>query len=475
MVTPFSVIKNYYDSDASAFCSNMSDMSHIGQQAVHRLVAYLKVKSIWTKLKYAIICPDTMDETQALRDLKNNVVYGSGILYANENCVTNTPMGYSFQNETSLGNSIDSGRTLSAMGVSTTSCCIIWGEKRDFADANTYSWGSNNSATQRMYARIKSGSISQITAFRDSSSLYVTNTDARGLYVVNKNALNYYELVKDGSLIQVITDTQAATLPTPTVTIGSYNGGSYCPGVRDFWAVFDGLTIAERDFAITAFNQYRIDMNRFGNYTKSIVLDGNSLTIKGADRMLRKSLYNLGLNNYNSHCIGIAGQTTADMNTRYSTYAASKYDSSLSKNIYIALEIGNDLYKAFITVAQAKTNMINLIASAKATGFTAVCMVPSARTYVGTTSGRSETQFNLDMDTMVQWVRAGSSGADYIVDLTNVNLWLDRSSYASDALYNTAIAGIVGNTSYFIDGTHMTASGYDIRGTDLANKLRTIL
>jgi len=76
---------------------------------------------------------------------------------------------------------------------------------------------------------------------------------------------------------------------------------------------------------------------------------------------------------------------------------------------------------------------------------------------------------------MVQWVRAGSSGADYFIDVTSPLLWVDRSAYGSDAAYNTAIAGLVANAAYFPDGVHLSEAGYDLRGVDMAAALATIL
>lgn len=478
VLSPFSIknLENYvWDDDALAYISNISDMRQQGKVAVNNLVLAHKNNNLWTKLKHAIICPDTLSETQALRELKNNTVYSSSINYGAEQVVTNTPAGYSFQVDTSLANHIDVSRTFTQMGVTTTSCAIVHCDKRDYTGATAYGYGAIQSTTQRALFLTKNLSNNfSGQMFAQSNAVSAANTDARGIYILNRNANNYLELAKDGTVLDTDTGIVASTLPTVTPFVGAYNagGGPVSPssGIKPFFAVYTGLTTGERAILNTIWSNYNTDMGRGSAYTKSIVMDGNSLTVRGAHRMFRKALYSLPMNNYNTHNIGVAGQTLDDVMTRYPTYGAPLYDATLTDNIYILLEIGNQLRTT--AVADVKTKAIDAIALAAATGYTTVIVVPDARL---NTSAKNDTDWYLEMDEMVQWVRAGNSGADYIVDVASSNLWLDRSSYGSDAAYVSAIQTLVANTTYYTDGVHKTEAGYDLRGTDLYNVLNSIL
>lgn len=484
MIIPFSFIKTPYvwDINAEAFLANMTDLSTPNKRGINQLILDLKANNLWSKLKLALISPPTISETEVFRDLKTNTIISSGkpnivTLQSANNHATGFPVGYYLKQGTTT-QFIDIGVSLATLGISVTSCCIMLGEKREHATAG-HAFGAVQTASKRAFLRNES-TITVGQMFKDSVS-ESTAHNVSGIWTFNRNAANYVEIVKDSTILKTVTTTEtASTVPDINTYFGCSNtngvAGAFTPGIKDFFAIFEGLSIAERALAVTIFDSYRTNMERPGTYTKNVVLDGNSLSVIGVGRMFRKAMLTANASNTGVYNIAVAGQGTATMLANYAANAAPLYDASLLKNVYVALEIGNDLYNAGpVSVATAKQNMIDLLAAAKATGYITVCMVPTARTYVGNSAGRSQTQFNLDLDTMVQWVRAGGSGADYIVDVTNPNLWLDRSAYASDAAYNTAIAALCANTTYFYDETHLTIVADDIRGVDLGNKLAEIL
>ena len=69
---------------------------------------------------------------------------------------------------------------------------------------------------------------------------------------------------------------------------------------------------------------------------------------------------------------------------------------------------------------------------------------------------------------MVSYAIANTGGADYVVQITNSNLWVPRSEFASDAAYNTAVATKIANATYYKDGTHLKSAGYNLVGEMVA-------
>jgi hypothetical protein len=484
MVIPFSFIKSgaSYDPDAQAIFTSVGDVPDTAKAAISQLISDHKTNNLWTKLKYGIIAIPTMTANESMRDIKTNTLLatapgtGSAGLRA-----YGYPIG--FLSRTGGADYINTGVTMASL-MTLNSSAIVSGMVINETTAQ-HDFGSLQSATQRTIFTTRNGS-NQAALQMYHGSQTVTSagiTDARGIWINNRNANNFLETVRNGTQVGTNTTIQAsAVLPTINNFIFCYNNAGTPStghrGIQDIHAYYDGLSTAERTTLNTIWTNFRTNIGR-ANPTRQIVLDGNSLNMYQNQRMFRRCMYDLSVLNksYNNTIVwnfSVAGQTTAQMNSDYATQVAPVYDASLSKNFYIIQELGNSIYLG-ATVATAKSDMQTLIAAAKATGYTVVLMVPTARTYVGNT-GRTETQWNLAMDELVQWARVpANSGANYVCDVTDSRLWVDRSSYASDAAYNTAISSLTGNTTYYTDSTHLTDAGFDIRGVDLKNTLQPIL
>jgi lysophospholipase L1-like esterase len=204
-----------------------------------------------------------------------------------------------------------------------------------------------------------------------------------------------------------------------------------------------------------------------GNYYKqtlSLILDSNNLwTVRN---------------------VGNGGDTMTQITAQYATQVLPFYNPSLNVN-YLTLQGGsNDIANGRTTTA-LKTDVTSYVARAKADGFlVGVCTVFHR---VGNDVAKVSDYNN--------WLRAGNSGADFIIDLaahpflsdaTNPTYFLGDGIHTNNA-GQTVIAGIfaeavqtitVASEVFTVRGRVLTANGRGISNvaltlTDLAGNTRT--
>jgi lysophospholipase L1-like esterase len=181
-----------------------------------------------------------------------------------------------------------------------------------------------------------------------------------------------------------------------------------------------------------------------------IVFDGNSLTAgqgapSGSDypAQLIALLGGLGITGIAHYNFGVGAQTTTAM----ASDAASQIDPLILggvQNILFAWEIGNDIYFNGNT-ATAETNFQNYCLDRQAAGWRVIVLTLMPRNQT-TSFGDNVSQFNTKLNNANTWLRANyTSFAEGIVDVA-------ADSRLSDYT----------NTTYFFDGTHLTAAGYGV-------------
>jgi len=98
------------------------------------------------------------------------------------------------------------------------------------------------------------------------------------------------------------------------------------------------------------------------------------------------------------------------------------------------------------------------------------------RKFTSNPGGRTETQFNNDINDYNTWVLAGSSGADVVLPV-NPNTFVAKGAM-SDAAYNAACAAIYTNATYFYDagtiGTHLTEAAYFDWGQQFVDAINSL-
>lgn len=474
------------DSDAIAYINAIGDVPTISnfRRAVDQLVISHKSNSLWTKLKWALIAPPTMGTTSALTDLVSASA-STGALQGNTKFGGTYPCGYFL--DPLYETRFKTGRTIQSTANST---------------AFTTSQLAKKDVTKPVFMRVDTGATAFLQfgefeganvaigkIFNTTTGISTANASAIGRYWINRNSSTYFELVKNNTILATVATAHTGTVPAFEVYMGAQNSSgvisAYGDGLYSHLANYDGLTTAERSIADGIWATFMSTIGRL-NPTVQIIFDGNSLSIYagtgGGDpshRYVKNTLYRLAeINKYPlalNYAIG--GQTTTEMSADFSTQITPKLNSALTKNIYIPWEITNDFTSVGGGVAStAVNNYWTLCDTARTAGFTVIAVPVIARTYVGNGAGLSETAYNLGMDEINTLIRANwSAHADYLCDITNVNLWVNRANYANDAAYNTAISNIVNNATYYLDGVHLKNTGYDIVGLTMYNTLMNIV
>jgi len=475
-----------YDVDALAYFTAITDIPATGnwRYAWNVLVCKHKLNSLWTEAHWIFPAPPSMETVKTLTNAKDATLDAQAAMAGNTKFGGTYPCGYFldpafntyFRHDLPVG----SGDNSSA---------FLWAQLALKTPAAGFAMGADNTTATEFLQLNEYGSTNLIAArvFSTATLLNPANPTPIGRYIANRNANNYFEAVKDNVILATNTLVHLGTTPNIHVPIGARNNNttiiSFGDGVYSHQCNYNGLSLANRSILDGIWAEFMTSVGRL-NPTSQIIMDGNSLTTYSGSgggnpshRMFKRCLYELAaLNKYPIALnYGIGGQATAAMIADFATQITPKLNPACTNNIYIPWEITND-FRSNGNTATAISNYWQLCDDAKAAGFTVIAVTMVARDFTGNGAGLTETQYNLGMDTINQAIRTDyASHSDYLCDITDANLWLDRSSYASDALYNTAISTIVNNGTYYLDGTHLMNAGYDIVGNNLKDVLSPIV
>jgi len=475
------------DADAIAAVDAVGDIPEEGmfREAVDSLFIGLKADSIFTKIKHLVLYPPTMSNINWLMNFKTATLPGTAAIAGN----AGVPVPYS----TGVRYSTQKN-TYAKLGVTGTtyltedSETYFWSTGADEAQQTGFSWGSSNSTTQRIAVQLRGTSTiaDKFTGYLHTSTdnqgrFRYTNTNTEGIYIITRRSNTDGETYKDGTSQLTNTGADAGSRPTYMFYDGCYNVSNvptnYTNEYRQLWGCADGLTDLEASNLYNRILEFETKLGR-KNLTKKLILDGNSLSVKSesssvnSEEMFKNCLFESYKDdrNYLAHNVAVGGKSTSELLVDYPTKVRPLYDASRT-NYIILWEITNDLFEG-ATVAQAKLNIQKYVDSAQADGFQVIVCTPILRTYSGNSGGYTETTWNLSLDTMVSYVVSNTFGADIIYECTDTNLIIRRSSYASNTLFNSAVATKRGNSTYFLsDETHLKNVGYYVYGKGLSTIL----
>ena len=466
-----------YDSNAQTYFNAVGDLEANYKNVVNTLVRDLKTYNLWTKLKFGLLSPVSLDDTKTVVDLKTGTTLSGAALKGttdtgNRNQMT-TPLPTGIYMK-QTGDYVKTGAIATNLHT-VNDTCIAHGILNNVAGATAYQYSAFQGASNSFQGNLRTAGNSAIVDNYSNSSGAGRNTlgggtitDLSGRWIINRRSATDLELYRNGSSVGTAAN-GGGGLPNIEFFLGAQNNagtpGSYGNHECIYHLQFSGLTSTERNNLETVMSSYETNLGSLRSLTRNLAWDGNSLSAYENWNTLRAALYyayNSGKKLYRARNYAVPGNTTAQRLTAYPSGAATQYSGSYSKNIYVIWEIRNDIYNG-ATTATAKSNLDTLITTAKATGYTVVVICPHLTNYVGNT-GRTETQFNLAIDEMYSYAVANAGGADYVVQITDSNLWVARSDYASDADYNTAIATKIANSTYYNDGTHLKPAVYNLVG-----------
>lgn len=469
-----------YDNDAQNYFDYFSDLPVTYKNAVNIFVTELKKYGLWQKLKYGLLCPITLDDTKTVLDLKTATILSGAKLEGQSStgnrsamCCT-TPIGFRF---IIAEDRVETGAIASAIHI-VNDMCIVHNSLFDNGTGSTNFYGANqgssntwvltprsgtNTLTQRWYSNTNNSGSNQITGI----------TSDLGDWVSSRRSLTDAEIYNNGVSIASFAN-GGGGLPNVQFFLGGQNNAGVISNERAhtclFHLQFSGLTDSEVTNLKICTDNYKSNIN-VSTITRNLIWDGNSLSVYENKNAMRAALYYSFNNNkktYKWENKAIGGQTTASMISDYATEIAPLYNATYYNNIYVMWEGRNDFYNGH-SAADVKINILALKDLAISTGFTVIIPICSATKFTGNIGGLSETNYNLGIDEINQYIMSLHNGTTvYSIDLTYVGVQAWRSDYASDADYNTALTNI--RTTYTIDETHLTKEGYRLVGYAIATQ-----
>lgn len=471
------------DPDAAAYISAIGDLPTAYQQVVNLLVVDLKTYGLWTKLKFGLLPAITLNDADTLIDLKTTTTLSGAALKGQDEVgfdrILTCPIPIGFYLKASTEH-IKTGAIPSAIHT-VNDTCIAHGILENVTGGSKFFYSAQQSTSALITGNLRTaGNSSIIDSYTTTANAGRntfgggTVTDVSGRWIHNRRSATDVELYRNGVSVGSAAN-GGGSLPNVEMYIGAQNNagtpGAYANHICPYHLQFSGLTATERNNLETVLVNYYSNLGTLGTLDRNLVWDGNSLSVYENWNVVRAAsyyAYSTGKKLYRTRNVAVQGNTTTQRLAAYPAGAGTEFQAGYSKNIYVIWEIRNDLYIGGVTTAQAKTNISDLVALAKATGYTVVVVPPHLATYVGN-SGRTETQWNLAIDEMYTYVQANSFGADYVIQITDTDLWVPRSEFGSDAAYNTAVAAKVAGSKYF-DGTHLNPSGGNSIGQIIANQ-----
>ena len=468
-----------YDADAIALFNTVGDVPLFAKPRINNLIIGLKAQNVWSDSSFfCVICCPSKNAFNSLIEIKSRTIqsslYGNSAYTSPYNEVEALPTleGFKFKTNGYLRTGfIPSNR----WSINSTFKALSYSNNATIG--SSYDCGANNSASQStLFSRLYTGSIAvgdmYGTTVGTGRVQKSSATGLKGTYTENRNSSTYHELRLNGTLLDSRTGSQG-TLPTVEEYINTNNNngsaGTKRPNESAIVGTFlycNGMSTTKAQAISSILETFRVSMQRDQNYTKQIVLDGNSHTTMFMGKVFRMIQYNTIGDTLKYTNFGVSGQTTTQMLSDEATQIGGAYSSSFRKNILIIYEISNDM-NAGVTEQQAIANCSTYVYNAHQYGYWVAVKKQFCRknptSGAGLTTYPNATSWNLAVNQANIDIDNGATGADAIlpVDITH---FIPRSNYATDAAYNTAVNSLITNTTQFIDQVHLSELGYEIEG-----------
>lgn len=460
-----------YDPSAEALFTAVGDMPVSAKTAYNTFVLALKSAEVWSKLKYALTCPPTLTNSKGLIDLVSATqiaTWGDNAVSPFGTLQSSCYPGCGFKLGAGSLGYIKTGFIPSA-SLTLDSSAIFDSQLTATTISSNYDVGAFVSPNAFTMNNFFTGNLQRSQMYSNSAGgigSFAGGNGAVGTYWANRNASNFFEVGYNATQRGTVVSSNGA-LPGVQVYWGALNNngtaGTVISKRGSMLLFFSGLTTTERASVVTAIDTFNTNMYRTG-LTKQIVVDGNSHLVYWNEKTFRTHQYNLfGTGRFQYTNFSVSGQTTTQMLSDEATQIQNQYNGAYTKNILLAYEGTNDMHVGGISVADSLTNMATYVANAKSYGYTVCVKKQFCRTRPtsgpGVVTYPNVTAWNLAVDEY----NTGLSGigADYIIECDSLH-FIPRSSYGSDALYNTAVASLIAGSTFNGDGTHLTEAGYKI-------------
>lgn len=479
--------KKFTAVDTSDFFAAVGDVPTIAQTPYNTFVNTLYANGLYSKMLMALTFPPTLTNSKGLVDLVSATTissFGDAVTTAPFNTRGSTcAPAHGFIIDGSYATSyIKSGFVPSIRNTANNHCTIHINTTQLAAAVSNYDNGAFVSVSQACTMN------NWFTGNTQRTQRY-NNTGGQGLfsaagangnpgaYWSNTNASNYIEWGYNSLVSPSFTTTtrgtgttNGGTQPNIQKYIGCLNNNNAPGGIvgqilAGFFE-FSGLTPTERDIAVKACCQLVYDLGRTAaNWSKKIVIDGNSHTVFWNEKMNRTLQYNYVMQNIEFVSYGVSGQTTTQMLSDEGTQISGAYNGGYSKNFLIAYEMTNDMNVGGQTVTQAFNNMQTYVTNALGYGYNKVFVKKqfcraNPGSGAGLTTYPSITAWNLAVDQLNSLLVPGCFGANVEILPVDATHFIPRSNYASDAAYNTAVSALLATN--FTDGIHLYEDGYRV-------------
>lgn len=464
-----------YNANAQALFDFLGDVPDVVKPFYSDLIQSFEDNGVWSNANFwAILCVPTHNALNTLVEIKSLTVvssfYDTGAISAPYNTARQaipTFAGYSFR-----GNGyIRTGFIPSVKMTLNDSAEFLVTYSTEVA-ANSFNYGSLNTATQSTAFTTKSLTNTITGDAYSTTAGRVTVASADGApvpYIKNRRSTTYMSIVKNGTVVGSIA-TSHGTLSTHETYLNTFNNNGVPSTRRNqspiaAWGSFgSGLTSTQETNLNSALYTWQTSMERReGLETKQLIIDGNSHTVYQLTKMAWTVQMNLICQGWKFTNVGVSGQTLTQMLADFASEVVPLYNGSLNKNLILLYEGSNEMWVNGTTVDASIALVQDYIDAANTEGLKPLIKKNFCR--IRPTSGAglvtypNETVWNLAVDEFNQKLDTDLTG-DYTIIEASVNTFIPRSDYGSDGLYNTAVAALRTNLTYFVDEIHLTMLGY---------------
>lgn len=191
-----------------------------------------------------------------------------------------------------------------------------------------------------------------------------------------------------------------------------------------------------------------------------IIFDGNSLSaLSDSGGATNRYMYQTGRkllpDLYECKYVASGGRTTANMIADAATRVDAFYDAARPSNIVVAWEITNDLFFG-ASAATAYNNIVTYCQGRQAEGFQVVVLSVLPRSGLGVPDTFEASRQTINTNLRANWESFADALADIGADET------------------IGVAGADLDTTFYIDGVHMTDAGYGLVAEIVKDAIQTL-
>lgn len=455
-----------YSSEAQALFNAVDLPSQVKPYYASLIDAFVSVGA-WDSIKIIACTPgiDHDDYTIDLKSLTKVAKFQKPGDITGLRSTANTGGSAKGYNFTGTDAHIDTGYIASDIQ-STNDYCTIIVTYNSVNNSTTFTAGASDGVNSTLFTPRRTTDQLWWQSWDSSANGRIIQTSATGeagVYMINRKASNDVDIYVNGSVVKTAT-TVSGSVCTVAEYLNTFNNNG-TPSTRSnntriclYAQLGSSLSDADAVTLSTAIQTWQTNMQMIeGSFDKQVILDGNSHTVVMERQFPRNYERELAASGWDFTNLGVAGQTTAQMEADASSQVDPLYNGAYSKNILMVMECTNDAHANGF--AAAKTNITTYVTNRKAAGFYVIVCQIMARTSGSNFDGYTQEQYDLATDDFNTWLDAGNSGADAIITTPN-KYFVYRSAYGSDAAYTAAMSALRADSAYYYDGVHGTEVGY---------------